>query len=276
MERDIVDIHNNIKSLIRAQHKCECTGIRLPEYPGVNKSVFLADTQCDGTYVFKLTCAPLALKNEAISKLLTSGGLPVPDIRVMYTEKYVFETYQMIPGQTLYEKIKAGECSKSQITNAYREMIRIQAKMEHVGASAGVPKMPMIDCHDIARANIAGTNNYLFALLFSTWVRCANIGSRRDLCLSNFDLNQKNVLVNSTNSVVGVIDIDTIGLCNRHFSLAMMLEKYARLGYAVDELLDYYEHIMQVKLNRVRIKSMLSLIGGGKKMLWWHANNKSR
>ena len=65
------------------------------------------------------------------------------------------------------------------------------------------------------------------------------------------DLNSKNILVDSSNQIVRLLDMDSVALCNESFSVMMTLRTYPLDNNL--EYMEYYEDTMGRKINRSAI-----------------------
>lgn len=274
MTFDTKPVYDAIRHFVQCTYNAECTDIHMPEYRGYGNNVFFADTKNNGTYVFKLTHGSLAQKNMLVSQLLAQRDMPVPQIRALYTAQYAFECYPMLAGETLEKRINIGDFSYEDIVAAYHKMMDINIDIERVYFDK-LAHIPMMWAQNIAYKNTCDRNGRIVGTMAALLTRMANVGLSRDLGLYHFDLNQRNVIFASDGRLTGVLDMDSVGLCNRHFALAMMLAKYKRLGYDIGEQLDYYQDKTHVPLNRWRIKAMADIVNGVKHKLWKHANNNN-
>ena len=252
-------------------------GISAPKIGGAKNNVFIAHGHHDDDYIFKVTDFPMAAKNQIVARRMQTVGIRVPDITIMRAGGQVFETYPMIPGKTLYECIGDGKMSDADIRDIYMRMLKLVYCMSFI-QTCGLSDMQLMRADKITRANIGNVNGDVMGTMAAAVVRMANRGPREIHGLYHFEMTPKNVIVGAApDNRLALIDMDSVGVCDKNFAIAMMVAKYAQMGYPIADLLDYYEHISHNPLNRGRIGRIVDITNAGKTMLWHHAQkNKSR
>ena len=98
-----------------------------------------------------------------------------------------------------------------------------------------------------------------------------------DVRVLHNDLNSKNILVDDNKQVARLIDLDAVALCNESFSVMMTLRTYPLTNHC--EYMDYYEDIVQRKINRPAITNGPKILDAIRKpqvalnRLLWHGYN---
>ena len=267
---DTESIHDSIKHLMETDYNYTCEYIKSPSVPGAGKNVYIAGDNNGDEFVFKLLPYSLAHKNVTVSKLVGNNIVQTPNNRLLGHNGYTFESYPIIPGNTMYEMIRAGKMTDTQIHATYRQLMAIQYQMSCLPTDR-IKTVPNIKCHQIAAQNTATSNGKLSGTIIRAVVRTLN-GAPGGHGLYHFDLTPKNVIINQGHNIVAIIDMDSVGICDKNFAIAMMVAKYAQMGYQISELLDYYQDLSHQSLQRGRINRMVELTNMGKTLLWRHAN----
>ncbi|MBD5389451.1 phosphotransferase [bacterium] len=248
------------------------TQIVQPKIPGSQQNVLMTDGVA-GRIVFKFNNADLVMKNEAVSRLLQAADIPAPHVTAMVRDQYCFEVYPFIPGVTLYERVGAG-MGHDQISAIFQELLGIQYRMSQIQAGA-VLQMPCGTCAAASRATIVNSNDVVTAYVIAAMVRIMNLGKWANLGLYHYDLTPKNILISDQNKFAGLLDLDGVAVCEKHFALAAMAAKYEQLGGSVSNICDFYEALSHQSLNRSRIRAQVNLTNLGKKIMW-HLAHKSK
>lgn len=246
--------------------------IRSPKVRGSLNSVFIVPTK-EETYVCKFNHKHLAEKNAAVSKLMISHGIPVPEINVHSYRGSWFEIYSMIPGQTLYEQVGAG-LSVDKIRKIYDDILKYFSRMSEINPSP----LYNLECkytHQVAKTNVTDVNNEFLAQIVSGGVRLMNAGRAHNRGIYHTGITPKNVIISPAGNFAGFIDLDEVAICDIHYAFGAMASKYQQLGGNINDLIAQYEIISGKRLNCDRIAIMAYINSFGKHMLWANARKQA-
>ncbi len=228
-------------------------GVRKPDIPGTVSPVFLCDT-LSGTHVCRFSEPELVFHNKVVSDLLTIYEIPVPQTQIhAYLDSW-FETYEWCPAPTLYEWIQAGMSDRA-IFKTYQHAINTQNKISQIPIDEFKPRTHRYASEVFvttqkmrvqpALANVYGFVHKAFA-------------DRGQMRLLHNDLYEKNILVNCDKKLAGLIDLDSVSLCNESFSVLLTLQEYPLDNYS--EFMDYYEDTTGRAIKRRAIMHGLKLL----------------
>ncbi len=249
-------------------------GIHYPNIRGAQNNLLFVKTN-DGDYVAKISSPDMALKNCAAARLFSASKIPVPDATIVtYGGKYV-ELYPLIPGQTLFERIRAG-MPEQFVRRAYQDILTYFAIMEKIPTTKFLTDSKARQIHDMAYLNIKNTNGRAVASVMRPLVYMLNHGSKKNTGLYHMDITPKNVIVDENGRLVSFLDLDGITLCNRHFAFAVLADKWTELGFKAGELFDRYEYMSGRPLNRARINTMLNIVHFGKYLMYHAGKHRTK
>lgn len=120
-KRCIYRIHSNI------------IDIRAPVIAGTQNTVFFVETPWE-KFVVKFNDEELIRKNLGAARLFARNDIPVPDLHIGSVRDRWYETYPILNGDTLYEKIGNG-MPEHRIKRIYNHVINNFAKMDEISAS---------------------------------------------------------------------------------------------------------------------------------------------
>jgi len=248
--------------------------IRYPSVCGAQNNLFFVKTNT-GDYVAKISSYDIITKNCAVSRMFKAHNIPVPDIKIaQYGGKWI-ESYPLIPGKTLFERIRGG-MSEKLVRLAYEDILTYFAAMERIPTTQFVTSAKSRQIHDMAYENIKNTNGRVMASVMRPLVYMLNSGRARNTGLYHVDITPKNVIVDEKGHMVSFLDLDGITLCNRHFAFAVLADKWTELGFNCKELFEQYEYISGRPLNRTRIMSMLNAIHFGKYLMYHTCRHRTK
>jgi len=240
--------------------------VRYPNIRGAQNNLFFVKTnECE--YVAKLGSRDMVIKNCAAGRLFAANNIPVPDIKISTYDGKWIEAYPMIPGRTLFERIRSG-MPESLVKRAYTDILTHFAAMEQIQTKQFATDSKARRIYDMAHENIKHTNGRVMASVMRTAAYMLNCGRRQNTGLYHTDITPKNVIVDEKGRLVSFLDLDGITLCNRHFAFAVLADKWTELGFDTRELFDKYEYISGRPLNRPRITTMLNIVHFGKYLMY--------
>lgn len=233
----------------------DAKNIHSPEIDGYNKSVFFT-TIGQKNYVIKFNSLEMAEKNSIVSDLLSKNGITAPKPKVYNYNDLFFEVYPILQGETFYKKIQDGMPEKD-IQETFIKITENLAKMSNINISDFKP-IKHKKIHTIAGKSLS-KSPYLL-LLFRAGLILLNSGQKN---LLHFDLNTKNIILSEKDHQIAFIDLDSVSLCNLHFVLAYIANKYEALGFNKKDLYKHYEKCSGKKLNKTKLmlEENLTLIG---------------
>lgn len=247
--------------------------IRAPRIPGTVCPVFFCDTP-SGAKVCRFSEQKIISRNRHVSDLLTMRNVPVPHSYVhVYIDTW-FESYEYCPAPTFFECIKSG-MTDTQIFDIYKQATNIQRQISDISPTCFKP-----DNYKHMYEVFAATQKMrVHPTLAQAYGAVHKLFSYTDnMRLLHNDLNSKNILVDSSNQIVRLLDMDSVALCNESFSVMMTL-----LTYPLDnnlEYMEYYEDTMGRKINRSAIINGLKILNAIRKpqvalnRLLWHGYNE--
>ena len=247
--------------------------IRTPDVCGSKNTVIFADIG-NKTKVFKFGSPDIIKKNEQISKIYLTFGIPVPQIRMVQYKNIFFEEYTALPGKTLFEAINDG-MPEFQIKRVYRQILKNIAKM-HTILPYALHNQPIDTVHLVAREHVTNVNNPVLGNLCMALIYIVNMGKQKDIAVFHSDITPKNIIVSPDGNLVGFLDIDSVAISNLNYIFGAMAAKYQQLGFDISELCDYFEKITQTKLNRTRVDAIATANSFAKKILWKHSQLKQK
>ena len=228
--------------------------VRVPVVSGAVCPVFLCDTP-NGTQVCRFSNRNIVFRNKKISDLLVQNGVPMPDTTVRAYMGAWFETYEYCSAPTLYERMRAG-MTDAEIFDVYKRATDIQHQISEIAPASFNPGSCK-NMHEIFRETQAMRVCPSLAYTYGAVHRLLSSGGAQHV-LHN-DLHNKNILVDSENRFVRLIDLDSVALCNESFSVMITLRSYPLTN--LSEYMDYYEDTMGRKLNRAMIMTGLKILG---------------
>ena len=248
------------------------THIEAPTIPGMQNNVLFVEN-ADGRHVVKFTDNwQLVQKNRLASTVYADYGIPCPRLRVGEVDGVCYETYQIIPGITLFEAVGRG-MAPERIRAVYSDVIKYFARMDNVPLNP-VAKCAAAPAHQVALYNIRTANGALAAALVAPLVYVLNRGAAQDMGIYHFDITPKNIIVSPDGRFESFVDMDSVVLCNRNFALGGLAIKYRRLGFDLNELYDMCEAASGRAVNRTLVSAMAELNNVGKYILWRSAKTK--
>lgn len=239
--------------------------IKSPDVCGAQNNVFFVHTKY-GNFVVKFSYQDLARKNMVVSNLLAELDIPAPRIHIGHIDGQWYETYPLIPGQTLHQAIGNG-LARNQISQVYNDIMVYFRNMDSIPART-LDNQACRHAHQVAQYNIRNTNGGGAAKIFSSLVRLLNVGKQQDMGVYHCDITPKNVLVTENGDFRAFLDLDSVALCNRNFAFSAMAAKYEQLGMQVQYLYDINDALSWRPVDRTRINTMLRLNQFGKYLLW--------
>lgn len=248
--------------------------IRLPGVVGAQNNVLIAEV--NGTNrVFKFSIPDLVKKNQMVSQEYNRHGIPVPKISATQMDFLFCEEYDLIPGTSLFEAIRAG-IGGDEIRTIYQDVLSAFAKMRRVGRPSEPDGGKLIHAHNFARYHVANGQRTTLAELFGAATYLMNLGKPSDIGLYHYDITPKNIILNPDGKFSGLVDLDSVGICNKNFAFGVMASKYQEIGLDCRELMDYYIDTTSDSLARNRILGTAKINAMAKKMLWQRANAHKR
>ena len=263
-----------IYSYLIQQSYPNATNIRLPGVVGAQKNVLIAEI--NGTdHVFKFSIPDLIKKNQIVSQAYNRHDIPVPKISAKQMDFLFCEEYDIIPGTSLFEAIRAG-IGGDEIRTIYQDVLNAFAKMRRVSLPPKSDSGQLIHAHNFARYHVANGQRTTLSELFGAATYLMNIGKQSDIGLYHYDITPKNIILSPDGKFSGLVDLDSAGICNKNFAFGVMASKYQEIGLDCRELMDYYIDTTSDSLARSRILSTAQINAMAKKMLWKRANAHKR
>ena len=227
--------------------------IRQPDIKGFVGTVFFAETE-NGTIVCKFNDKDIIQHNYQISQLLQPKDMIIPHTQKhMFADTY-FESYKYCPGKTLYEYMK-NDMTPNQIFDIYKQTIPVQQELSKIP-----PEKIKCDWGNFAYQSFVRcrkkSESYLIALAFGFLYK--TLSTRGKPRLFHNDIQPKNLLVDEDMNLSGIIDLDSIALCNESFAVLYTLYTYPLNNYA--EYIECYEDTVGRKLNKRGIIDGLKLL----------------
>lgn len=246
--------------------------IRAPVIAGSQNTVFFVETPWE-KFVVKFNDEELIRKNLGAARLFARNDIPVPELHIGSVRNQWYETYPILNGDTLYEKIGNG-MPEHRIKRIYNQIINNFAKMDEISPRALAP----YECkyvHQMAGHHIKNSNGKLLAAVFKPMVWALNAGRERNMGVFHSDITPKNIVVDDRDNIT-FLDMDSIVICNRNFALGALATKYQSLGLDITELFDLCDKKLSTPINRGRVAAMANINNLGKYLLWRQSQSKKR
>jgi len=249
-------MHNNIPDFYKKAlfHICQnVTGLSTPNVKGTQNSVIIVKSG-HNTYIAKFNSRNIVEKNQRISHLYYTYGIPVPDVRAVQYQGQWIEIYPMISGKTLQEQIDEG-MEKDKIYRAYEDILINFTKMGNIPCNlireqkVRTVEQTMFEHHRKTHVTLAA--NLIYGV-----VSIINMGARSDKGLYHADISPRNVIVSDDGHLKSFIDLDSVSICHRTFALGAAATRWHNMGYNINELLDMYEEISGRDIDRNRVKNL--------------------
>lgn len=217
--------------------------IRRPDVMGAVGNVFILET-ASGTKVCKFNHADIILRNKAVSEILSLNDIPMPQTKVHAYLDTWFESYDYCPGKTLQEYLQKRTITQSQIFDVYKQAINVQKKISQISPTDFKPQSHRhfsdvfeTAIHTKIREPLAGVYSWIYKQM-------SQYGT---LYVLHNDVHPGNLIINTNYTLVHLIDMDGVSLCNDDFSILQTLRTYPLDN--VSEYIEYYEDIMERKVN---------------------------
>lgn len=240
--------------------------IKTPTISGTQRNVFFVKTS-EGDFVAKFGCRDIVFKNCFVAHLASRHGIFVPDISMAEYKGQWIEIYPMFPEKTLFEHIREGMSEKT-VRLAFENMLTQFVRMGSIQVPKNQQENKSLHIHNSTYEHTKNTNGTAMAMTLRPIVYMLNRGRDRNIGLYHSDMTTKNVIVNEKGSIVSIIDLDSMAICNRDYAFGAMADKWCELGFNLHELYDKYEYLADQPINRMRINSMLRTIHLGKYLMF--------
>lgn len=231
----------------------DCLYIRQPDITGQVGKVFFVVLPTD-TIVCKFNDQEIIQRNYQISQILKNRIASIPVTKTHEFSNVYFETYKYCPGKTLFEYIQQG-MSADKIFDIYQQAIFVQKEISKINPK----ELNFKNCkyaHETFAYNVkTRTSNIVTTTKSFIYKVLSN--NNQQLLLHN-DIQPRNILINGDMQLTGLIDLDSIALCNESFSVLRTLDAYPLKNYT--EYIDFYEDTMQRKVNRRAILYGMNLL----------------
>ncbi len=247
--------------------------ITTPNNAGTQNTVYFVKTNT-GDFVAKFGCRDMVLKNCIAARLAGRHGISVPDVSTAEYNGQWIETYPMISGKTLFERIRSG-MPEPAVRLAFENMLTQFVYMGNIQMPAKQPiNNKCFEIHNTTYEHTKNSNGAAMAMVLRPIVYMLNRGRAHNSGLYHSDMSPKNVIVNEKGHIVSIIDMDSMTVCNRDFAFSAIADKWCEMGFNLNELYDKYEYLSNHQINRIRIGGMLRTIHLGKYLMF--KTNKHR
>lgn len=251
------------------------TKIERPHIPGTGYCTFVVQDENDNKYMFKFNDFDMLFKNIQFNRTLNQHGISVPKLEQHVYKSSWMETYQMIPGRTLYECVKDGMPDAS-VKKIYRAIVDDFIKMSEIDLHT-LTKTMYSNIHQVVQYDVAENTSKIVAPLFAGATRIMNRGEKSDMGLYHCGITPKNIIVSPDGEYAGLIDMDDVAISNKNYAFGVMTTQYERLGHNPQELIDAYESISGEGLNHKHLERIGKINNFGRWVMWkagLHQNQK--
>lgn len=247
--------------------------ITYPALRGSQNNLLFVKT-AGGDFVAKFNTRDMVIKNHDVSSFARKNGILAPDISVRNYDDMWFECYPLVRGKTLFERIGDGMPTCA-IKRAFDEMLVQFTYMDALPVKS-IHSNKCINVRRMTYQHVKNANNVFLAHVLSTFVYCMNYGAARDSGLYHVDISPKNVVVDENGKLISLLDMDSMAICDCNYAFGALADKWASLGFNVNELYDKYEDMTCRKLNRGRINVMLNMLHLGKHIMFRTNKNRTK
>lgn len=167
------------------------TSICKPKITGLVHDIYIVENINGEKFVCRFSDKRTAEHNIYASELLTKHNIKVPQVSLYKFDDIFCETYKLIEGKTLHEKIITGQISVPQIYTAFKQLIDISIKISDI---------PMTDLNKITLPN----RHFDWVSSFFQFFK------QMQPVLCHTDLNAKNVVLDENNNVIALLDLDAV------------------------------------------------------------------
>lgn len=245
---------NAIRSIDPTAHN-----VRPPKNTGNINTIFFADGK-DGTFVYRFTNHDIAVHNNVISTAFHIFGIPMPNTEVHSYNDMWIERYAYCPDKTLRQYIAQHNPSSEKIIDIYRQILTVQYKLSCVSADWLHPKNRTYSA--TYRLSLRGKLPMSMIMLYSgAYMMMSRPGKQY---LYHHDITPGNVLLDKYGNISQIIDLDTISLSNEPFGIFSTLRLAPKDAH--QDLMSYYEQLVQRPINRKLISAYLEASNTGQKV----------
>ena len=190
--------------------------ISQPAVRGFAHDLYIVKTAQNDKIVCRFASKTTAEHDLYVSKLLNSNGITVPDISLCNFGEEYCETYPLIAGKTLYERIHSG-ISHEKLDNVYNQLFQISYKMAQI---------PYEFSEKVSVPLTAKT-----AIIFCKLLNSGTVG------LGHTDLIAKNILLDDSDNICALLDLDSVYPESMSFVIINMLREARHYGYDIRKLI---------------------------------------
>lgn len=218
------------------------SNIYKPLTKGFAHEVYIVESD-NGKFICRFSHKEISEHNMYISKLLQSHNINVPDVSLYNINGQYCETYPFIEGKTFHERLIEGMPVENQ-TKVFQELLNISYKIAEIPYDNNVKKQfPEV----------------LFARITKKFFRIIN---KHRTVLSHTDLTARNVILDNSDNVKAIIDLDSVLPESNIFTLLVLAREADAYGYDVNKLLKLYKNIQHVEYDidpQIQIKTFMVL-----------------
>lgn len=230
--------------------------VRPPESIGNINTIFFADG-ANGTFVYRFSTRDTVVRNSVLSKAFPIFDIPMPNTELCNYNDMWFERYTYCPDNTLRQYIAQHNPSSEKIIDIYRQILTVQYKLSCISTDWLHPQNRTYAAmyRNSLRGKIPTSILWLYSSLYTLM---AQTGKQY---LYHHDVTERNILVDKDGNVSQIIDLDTVSLSNEPFRIFSTLRLAPKNAH--EDLMSYYEQLVQRPINRKLISTYLNLQSTG-------------
>lgn len=218
----------------------------------INSALFSVE-QFGQQYIYKISDPETSFRNLMLAQLLIKNGVSVPDSKTFVNNGVYFETYKLIPGNTLSVALQElQDIPQSTLESILYNTLEYDKKI----SETKIPNKTMMEQLLLyTRREKHNTHDFGKILAKIHYIINKRNSTYGNVALHHADLNPSNILLYPNLELKAILDLDGIALCDEYTMLSQILLYWPNVS--LPKVVEIYKSVFDRDINQRHLKNIV-------------------